>query len=90
MNISAEDMETLEHGLSQGTTASILASHKSPDTLAQMALNHALDFRRLLGSLECVQMYLDAGKVSEAHKVVNDGLEFYQLIASIRAKELQV
>ena len=83
-------MEILEHGLSQGTAAASLAKHKSDVLLAQMALDHALDFRRLLGSLECVQMYLEAGKVSEAHKVVNDGLEFYQLIASIRAKDLQV
>ena len=90
MNISAEEQDILEHGLSQGATAAFLASQKSPDTLAQMALNHAVDFRRLLGSLECVQMYLEAGKISEAHKVVNDALDFYQLIASVRAKELQV
>lgn len=90
MNISAEENEILEHGLSQGSTAKFLCEQKAPELLAQMALNHTLDFRRLLGSLECVQMYLEAGQVSEAHRIVNEALEFYQLVASARARDLQV
>lgn len=89
MNLSLEEQELVECMLGEQVTLDNLVSKSTPEELAAMSVRHALDFRRLLGSLECVEMYLESGQVAEAHSIVKDGMDFYQHIASIRAKELQ-
>ena len=88
MNLTGRDKELIEQQMGDPINIDRLAKNKTPDQLAGMAVMHTLDFRRLLGSMECVQMYLDAGKVAEAHKLVNESLDFYHLVGNVRTREM--
>ncbi|AMO58240.1 hypothetical protein GZ77_21160 [Endozoicomonas montiporae] len=88
MNLTEQDKELLERQIGDSVNINRLANEKTPDELAGMAVVHTLDFRRLLGSLECVQMYLETGKISEAHKLVNEAVEFYHLVGNVRTREM--
>ena len=88
MNLTEQEKELLEHQIGDPVNIDRLAKNRTPEQLAGMAVMHTLDFRRLLGSLECVQMYLEAGQVSEAHKLVNEALEFYHLVGNVRTRQM--
>ncbi|OED40254.1 hypothetical protein ACH42_17230 [Endozoicomonas sp. (ex Bugula neritina AB1)] len=89
MTTEVEKQELLEFQIATPENLSLLVQTKSPEKLAEMATLHAIDFRRLLGSMDCIQMYMDSGQIREAKKIVDDALDFYQTIANIRAKEIQ-